>query len=1188
MQSTKVSFAHITLLHHLHNPSPIMPSLSQSHVSSISSLDLSSSPTGDRYTIILELSEIRCALSSADSSNNDRARNAFGTNSSPESIIRGVGAEFGWKSIELQCIAPGESSNDKSQLFAIRQAQVIGFSSWRPEGWNREELLFASDPNIALVVCQADVASVDCAGDLQLLHELEAAWKATYPKSPTSSPPPSSESPIISHEDPSGWLPPRLRMVFDVGDIMAVLADRVSENTTTLTFALAGVYSSCYTSFSDIIARRRDRVATKEAFKEEEELQQRREENDELDFAVHPSMLPAALRRRSTANKAELRDNLSISMRCDATVKMEPIRVKMTLSGDKVYELAEIGRIYGTVTGDILGRLKVKPDGTESSSFDWSSISCGLDVGIQEGIDVDLWKEEVVEALIGMGEAHQRRPKDDRQPSPSEGKKTTTILDKLPSGISARLSLGKVNVFLGVRDPNPECALGLTRGLWFRTVLKLEYAYHKTVIQSLPWRHTLTTPRRAKLRLPEDITTQSLAFGAKLRSTGGSAALVSINTEETYFQPIYNGEMFIKKGAFKKGVLRKDPPKAREDDEFVGWGFQRAKQLRAMDEGKFANNVPPFEMRGTEQAQRPWLRIPRSHTSFAAQQPAPGSDIEYKITTRMESPTLISDLSHIYCHFLAGLMVKRVSAAWRSGSGKSQDTQSTLPSNNLNLSIDVSIPGMTAHFAFPLQEQLFMYSSGITFSKQPYKGMVFTAEQLLLYVPSPRIIGSWEELGRIKQFALALSDPHLPLVISPRIESFRVRIPFSYKLNSLILNINVTVKACKLLFRTVSGKIPFTTVFKPCAEQPKNVPTFSFSVGYISLEIKDDPVETSLNLIWRAGLVEQAKRNALEDNFAKKLLLISDPDTQPEVQEDTRTGSGRRMLVLTKKHSVGPERARWALDLLVSQSWIRRIRAAKHEQARREVLALQAISGSGVNIKLPIRVVSSSRTAPLFRAAFHEVNLVITKPGLDRKQIIDYMGKMSAPFSDDVNFSLMVPLNIRWSMAEAKCTLRDYPLPLIRVQRVNKNEQKPAFYMETTMVIAEELADDDSVMYVPVKVIPEGCGHNGASPFVLEIAKTIMPVKTYAEPKFKISSKKTTEFTWGNSYQPAIQDLMKVIETLSHPPRDPSPRVGFWDKFRLVLHWKPIVDFVGPCHLHLKGKLKLRKIFHQYLVVDPN
>lgn len=1176
MQSIKVSFSHITLLHHLHAPSPVSPPLPQRPLSNISSLDLSPSPMEDRYTIALELSEIRCALSSADSSNDDRARNAFGTNSSPESIIRGVTVELGWKSIELQCIAPGESSNDKSQLFAIRQAQVIMFSSWRPEGWSREELLFANDPNIALVVCQAYVASVDCAGDLQLFHELEVAWKTTHPKRSASPPSPSSESFTVSRKGSSGWLPPRLRMVLDVGDIMAVLADRVSENTTTLTLALDGVQSSCYTSFSDIIARRRDRAATKAAFKEEEELQKRREESDDVDFAMHPSMLPAALRRRSTANKAELRDNLSISMRCDTTVKVEPIRVKMTLSGHKVYELAEIGSIYGTINGDVLGRLTVQPDGTELSSLDWSSISCGLDVGIQEGIDVDLWKEEVVEALIGMGETHQKRPKDDRQPPPSEGKKVR-ILDKLPSGMSARFSLGKINVFLGVRDPNPACKLGLTRGLWFRTALKLEYAYHKTVIQSLPWRHTLTAPRRAKLRLPEDITTQALAFASKLRPTGGSAALISMNTEETYFQPIFNGERFIRKGGFKKGVLRKDPPKTREDDEFVGWGFQRAKQLRAINEGTFANNVPPFEMRDTDQAQRPWLRIPSSHTSFAAQRSEPDSEIEYKITTRMESPTLISDLSHIYCHLLACLMVKRVSKAWRSEPSKPQGSYSALPNNNL--SIDISIPSMTAHFAFPLQEQLFMYTSGIILSKKSYEGAVITAEQLLLYVPSPRIIGSWEELGRIKQFAVAFSDPHLPLVISPRIESLRVRIPFSYKLNSLVLNINVTIKACKLLFRTTSGKTPFTTVYKPVAEQPKKVPTFSFSVGYISLEAKDDPVETSLNLIWRAGLVEQAKRNALEDNFAKKLLLISDPDSQPEVQEDTKTGGGRRVTVLTKKHTVDPERARWALDLLVSQSWVRRIKAAKYEQARREGLALQAMSGSGVNIKLPIRVVGSSRTAPLFRAAFHEVNLVITNPGLDRQQIIDYMGKVSAPFSDDVNFSLMIPFNIRWSMAEAKCTLRDYPLPLIRVQRVNKNEQRPAFYMETTMIIAEELADDDSVMHVPVKVIPEGCGHKDASSFVLEIAKTIMPVKSYAEPKFKISTKKTTEFTWGNSYQPAIQDLMKVIETLSHPPRDPSPKVGFWDKFRLVLHWKPIVDFVGPCHLLLKGKLKLHKVF---------
>ena len=95
----------------------------------------------------------------------------------------------------------------------------------------------------------------------------------------------------------------------------------------------------------------------------------------------------------------------------------------------------------------------------------------------------------------------------------------------------------------------------------------------------------------------------------------------------------------------------------------------------------------------------------------------------------------------------------------------------------------------------------------------------------------------------------------------------------------------------------------------------------------------------------------------------------------------------------------------------------------------------------------------------------------------------------------------------------------------------------------------------------------------GAAPFFVQIAKTIMPVKTYARPIINIASQKTTEFSWGNSYQPAISDFMKVADTLSHAPRDPSPKIGFWDKFRLVLHWRVIVNFVGAAHLHLKGRL---------------
>ncbi|WVQ72821.1 hypothetical protein IAR50_002381 [Cryptococcus sp. DSM 104548] len=1158
LQSAKVAFSHITFTHYLRN-SNLRLSRPVSTTSSISELDISGQAGDDRYILALELTDISCTLSAADSSNNERARNAFGTNFSPASVVRGVGAQISWRKIEFQCVAPGEESHEKSQLLAIRQAEFTGFSSWRPQGWSREELLFANDPNLALVIGSGKVASVDLAGDMQLLHELEIAWKATHPKVHKAA----KEEVAVSS---TGWLPPRLRMVLDIGNITAVLADRVSKETTTLTFHLDGLHCGTYTSFNDIVARRRDRSAAKSAFEQEEKLQERRETNHDVDYAMHPSMLPQAVRRLSTANKAELRDGLSISMRGDATIRVEPIQVNMTLAGDKVYELAEIGCVHGTFTGDVLGRCEVKENGTESADLDFSSISGRLDIGLQEGITVDLWRREVVEALVVMGEAHQKRPRDERAPPSSPPR---PILDKLPSGISARVSLGRVNILMGVKDPNPGCHLGLIRGVWFQSVVVLEYAFYKNAIQALPWRHTLTTARRAKLRLPEDITTQALAFAAKFQPGGGGAALVAINTEDTYVQPIFNGKRFVETGGVKVNKMPKDEPKAKDEDEFVGWAFQRAALRRKLGVGKFANNVRPLDLSEAAQASRPWLRIPSSRTYVTTQHSSGSAETEFKITSRTEGVTLISDLSHVYCNLLAGLAIKRLVLAWKRP--KLPLPASLPPPRPTSLSIDLTIPNFQAHFAFPLDEQLYVYAHSVTLRKKPYQGLIAATDHILAYVPSPRLIGSWEELLRVKTLAVALSDPHLPLVISPTIESIRFRIPFAYKLNNLVLNINVTIKALKLLRNSVSGKTPFITVSRPAAEMPKHIPTISINIGYMSLEAKDDPVETSLNLIWRAGMVEQTKRNILEDQFAKKLLLISDPDVQPDVQDEAKNTGGRRIPALTKKHTVSPERARWALDTLITQSWTRRIRAAKHEQARRENVALQPMMGCGTSTKLPIKIAPSSKTAPLFRAAFHNVSFVVADPGMSREETIDYMSKLSSPFRSDVEFSLMVPLSIQWSMEEVKCSLRDYPLPMLRVQRVESGEAQPAFHMETTMIIAEELGDEQSVYHVPVTVIPEACGDKRAAAFVVQIAKTISPVKTYAAPRFKIASKRTTEFTWGNSYQPAIQDFMRVVETLSHPPADPSPRVGFWDKFRLILHWKPIVDFVGPCHLHLKG-----------------
>jgi hypothetical protein len=44
-----------------------------------------------------------------------------------------------------------------------------------------------------------------------------------------------------------------------------------------------------------------------------------------------------------------------------------------------------------------------------------------------------------------------------------------------------------------------------------------------------------------------------------------------------------------------------------------------------------------------------------------------------------------------------------------------------------------------------------------------------------------------------------------------------------------------------------------------------------------------------------------------------------------------------------------------------------------------------------------------------------------------------------------------------------------------------------------------------------------------------------------------------------------------LAQTLTHPPRDSSPRIGFWDKLRLVFHWSVEWTFQGPVHIHAKG-----------------
>ena len=610
-QSVSISLSQVVISHFL--------SVSNSNAGSAnsSSSDLSSLVSEDYFTVSLDVRALTIKLSAADSSNNLRARNAFGTNNNRSSRVKGVGLSLTWDAIDIDSISPGASHKDRNQLLAVRQADFEGFSSWRPHGWTRDELLFTTDPNLALVVIRSSIGSVDAAADLQLLNELSEAWAATHPKSSRSNHP-ANENAKSAVQLPQG-LPPRLRLVFDIGHCKFVFADRISQQKTILSIATNGLHLGGFTSFADRIGRRKDKMSTRNAFKEEEQLQQRRAEmGDSVDYAVPDAMLKPQLRRRFHQEHARLLEDLTMSMSFEGNFELEPIAVHLSVQQEEngqqeTFSLAEIGRTHGIASGDVLGRQVL--DLVDTARLDPSTLSGTIGFGIASGINVNLWEVPVLEALVALGKAHTSADASPALPPRSQ----VDILSRLPSGISCRFSLGLISVFVGLTDPNPAFESRLVRGIWFQTFAVFEYAYYVNTAQTVRTRHDLIAPIRAKLKLPEDITTQALACYHHHNPNEGRAALCRFTLGETFVTPIFDGRKFDEAGGTKMNFETWQWPEApMQENDYTAWEFIKPRKSSKIDHALLA--APDRSKRsrsGPEEARRGYtdLYVPHPPTT---------------------------------------------------------------------------------------------------------------------------------------------------------------------------------------------------------------------------------------------------------------------------------------------------------------------------------------------------------------------------------------------------------------------------------------------------------------------------------------------------------------------------------------------------------------------------------------------
>ena len=528
----------------------------------------------------------------------------------------------------------------------------------------------------------------------------------------------------------------------------------------------------------------------------------------------------------------------------------------------------------------------------------------------------------------------------------------------------------------------------------------------------------------------------------------------------------------------------------------------------------------------------------------------------------------------------------------------------------------------------PMMFQIYRVEAGRHRWAMPF----MRAEMVRLYVEAPRIISMWARIASIKNLRVDLRENRrkrgLAVIqeksIDVAMDFIRLAVPHQLVPHKITDNFVNAMKATEQLhhrFKTGSDE----NIVQKKPEQPKQVPRISIRSKALLFDVEDGAFDWKLGTIYRTGLIEQKQRLAREEAFlAKKNSLenryqnpassryraqihpsqergrrkhspaqeasgrsrsiesrsrhrsASPPSTQSHRMRYNRNGR----CTLTKDAKVSAEEAEYKLQVHNAQSWKKRIDVAYRIQ-NAGIRKIRGIFWGNDDIPEDDEGVESILAMPerpgLMSTLVSDLHIVVDKPSFPINECPQFLYRVGKGMPYNMKYSLLIPLNVQIDMGEARVTLRDYPLPLLHVPaiRPGQSPRLPSWSLKTDFVIAEEYRGNACTKQVKVQVIPPGrfSGSESGRDYAIDVRRTVSPVKTYSDVAIAINTGAPTSITWGASYQPAIQDMMMVIEGFTKPQVDPSDRTGFWDKIRLSVHSRVNVAWKGDgdVRLQLKG-----------------
>ncbi|KAI2626490.1 mitochondrial protein from FMP27-domain-containing protein [Hypoxylon sp. NC1633] len=556
-----------------------------------------------------------------------------------------------------------------------------------------------------------------------------------------------------------------------------------------------------------------------------------------------------------------------------------------------------------------------------------------------------------------------------------------------------------------------------------------------------------------------------------------------------------------------------------------------------------------------------------------------------------------------------------------------------LPHSHKELvSFDIKAALIQIKAEMPADPPLMLQIYGMEAGRHRWSPPFFSSKLVRLYAGAPRMRGVWARVASIKTFRLDYRESRRKMstggfqddkMFDIVTDAMRLAVPHELIINKISDNIINVFKASQQLhhrFKTGTNEY----ILDKTPEGPKNVPKISLRTRTLLFELEDGAFEWKLGMIYRAGRVEQLQRLAREEAYRVKAKKIHEEEMKKESNrlrnrsaitrgrtatsyvplgrsksEDGMTQTGRiersyseaprgrnprynpeTIRAMSGRAHVSIQEARTKLNQHNAQSWKRRI-DRHYLMAKNGMKELRGLFWGPDQVPDDLedseKILGVPQRPALMGTVVTDLHIVIDKPSFPIQKLPDFLHAVGKGMPKDMKYSLLVPMNVQISMGEARVSLRDYPLPLLHVPAIKSGQSSklPALFLKTDFVIAEEFRGNESTRRIKVQITPPRNSEPGMPnrSFAIGVRRTIGPVKSYSDMRIDINTAYPTRITWGPSYQPAIQDMMMVIESFTKPQLDPSDRVGFWDKIRLNFHSRVRVAWKGDgdVHLALKG-----------------